>query len=116
MSSQVSNHIQVAIPSCPISTLGGAVDAVSSQISNYIHITILSCRISILRVALGRNGLRSRRSSETIKTNTQQRRMTLSCQVACTPITPTCAWTQCASYTEVVHVVSCGDRKSTRLN
>src|SRR3546814_469401 len=34
--------------------------------------------------------------------------MTLHRQVACTPITPTLTRTQCASHTEVVHVVRCG--------
>src|SRR3546814_15696891 len=43
-----------------------------------------------------------------IKTDTQQRRMALPRQVACTPITPTLTRTQCTSRTEVVHVVGCG--------
>src|SRR3546814_6766326 len=80
----------------------------SAKISNHIQVAISSCLISILRVAFSRNGLRIRRSSETIKTNTQQRGMALPRQVACTPITPTCARTQCTSHTEVVHVVGCG--------
>src|SRR3546814_6683627 len=46
MSSQISNHTQVAISSCPISTLRSAVDAMSSQVSNHIHVAIPSCLIS----------------------------------------------------------------------
>src|SRR3546814_112472 len=69
---------------------------------------ILSCLISIEGVTLSRNGLRIRRSSEAIQTDTQQRRIAQYRQVAYTPITPTFARTQCTSHTEVVHVVSCG--------
>src|SRR3546814_9408715 len=42
------------------------------------------------------------------QTNTQQRRMATPRQTACTPITPTLTRAQCASHTEVVHVVGCG--------
>src|SRR3546814_788596 len=108
MSSEVSNHIHVTIHSCPISTTKCAMDAMSSQLLNHIQMAIRSCCIRILRVALGRNGLRIHRSSKTIKTNTQQRRVALPRQAACTPITPTLARTQCTSHTEVVHVVGCG--------
>src|SRR3546814_12434462 len=59
-------------------------------------------------MTLSRKVVRIRRSSETIKTNPQQRRMAASRQVACTPITPTLTRTQCTSRTEVVHVVGCG--------
>src|SRR3546814_10343512 len=69
---------------------------------------ILSCLISIEGVTLSRNGLRIRRSSEAIQTDTQQRRIAQYRQVAYTPITPTLARTQRTSHTEVVHVVSCG--------
>src|SRR3546814_16346922 len=102
MSSQISNHIQMTIHSCPISTLGGAVDTMSSQISNHTQVAILSCLISILRVALGRNGFRIRRSSETIKTDTQQRRISLPRQGACTPVIPTGARTKRPSQTDAV--------------
>src|SRR5690606_38667407 len=108
MSSQVSNHIQVAVRSCPISTIGSAVDTMSSQVSNHTQVAVPSCLISICRVALSRTGLRIPRSNATSQTNTQQRRMTLPRQVACTPIAPTLTRTQCASHTEVVHVVGCG--------
>src|SRR3546814_10916716 len=117
----------MAISICQVSTTRSAMDAMSSQVLNRAQMAILSCRIGILRVAISRNGLRIRRSSETIKTNPQQRRMTLPRQVACAPIIPTITRTQCTSHTEVVHVVGCGveeigeesgstDRKSTRLN
>src|SRR3546814_4525293 len=44
--SQISNHIQMAFPSCTKNTIGSAVDAMSSQVSNHIQVTILSCQIS----------------------------------------------------------------------
>src|SRR3546814_12517550 len=46
MSSQVLNHIHMAIPSCAISTKGSAVYAMSTQISTHIHAAIPSCPIS----------------------------------------------------------------------
>src|SRR3546814_6970966 len=52
MSSQVSNHIQMAIPSCLSSTSGSAVDAVSSQVSNHIHMAIPSCSMSTIGSAV----------------------------------------------------------------
>src|SRR3546814_8583868 len=52
MSLQVSNHIQMAISSCPISTSRSAMDAMSSQVSNHIQMPIPSCHISTTRSAV----------------------------------------------------------------
>ena len=72
MNSKISNHLDMATHSCPISTIGSAMDAMSSKFNNHIQEVILSCSIGILTCTFSRNRLIFRIRGDSRQTKAQQ--------------------------------------------